>query len=161
VSAEPADVRQHLNRILTDEGRLIAELERLLQQEVEILQGEDADQIARIGAVRHRCVEALMRLEDERADLTRMLSFGDGRGAIERLLAWCDEDGSLKTRWQANLDIARRCKDINDRNGAIVGARLRRVQAVLAAMRGSAPMVYGAGGGAAHQPLPGRQLGQA
>ena len=161
MSAEPADVRQHLHRILVEEGQLMLELERLLQQEVTILQGEDADRIARIGAVRHRCVEALMRLEQERADLTRMLSFGDGRGAIDRLLEWCDEDAVLRTRWQATLEIARRCKDINDRNGAIVGARLRRVQTLLAAMRGAAPPpVYGAGR-TAQQTLPGRQLGQA
>jgi flagella synthesis protein FlgN len=160
VSPQPADVRQHLHRILAEEGRLMVELEGLLRQEVDILQGEDADRIARIGAVRHRCVEALMRLEVERADLTRMLSFGEGGTAIDRLLRWCDEDGTLRTRWQANLDIARRCKDINDRNGAIVGARLRRVQALLAAMRGTAPPpVYGAHG--TRQPLSGRQLGQA
>jgi flagella synthesis protein FlgN len=160
VSAQPADVQRHLYRILIEEGRLMVELEGLLQHEVEILKGEDADRIARIGAVRHRCVEALMRLEVERADLTRMLSFGEGAGAIDRLLQWCDEDGALRQRWQANLDSARRCKDINDRNGAIVGARLRRVQALLAAIRGTAPApVYAARG--SRQALSGRQLGQA
>ena len=53
---------------------------------------------------------------------------------------------SLRARWLANLDCARRCKDHNDRNGAVVTARLNHVQQLLAQLRGaSPPSTYGPG----------------
>lgn len=148
MSIEQRDVREHLARVLDEERRLLGEFEGVLNQETEILRGEDADAIARIGDNRQRYVDALSRLDGERTSACRMLSFGNGPDALARLLDWADPGGQLKAQWSGNLDVARRCKSINDRNGAIVSAKLQRVSQLLGQLRGSsAPPVYSARGG--------------
>lgn len=150
-----------LQRILSEESAGLNELEALLARETQILQGEDVTAIQRIGSERHRCVERLTRLDAERADLCRMLSFGNGLTAIEKLLAWTDPQGQLRARWQSNLQVAGRCREINDRNGAIVAVKLGRVQKRLALLRGSPlPPVYGPRP-ARHTGLAARDLGRA
>ncbi len=144
MSVQRAEVYAHLDHILAEERRLLAELEQLLQQETASLQGDDLGAMQRIGRARHQCVELLTRLDSERADSCRMLSFGTGRGALEKLLDWADPSAQLQQRWRANLDLARRCKEHNDRNGAIVNVKLGRVQRLLAKLRGVPPSpVYG------------------
>lgn len=161
MSVQRAEVYQHLDHILAEEGRLLAELEQLLLQETQSLQNDDLEAIRRIGSARHRCVERLTRLDSERADSCRMLSFGTGGGALQKLLEWADPSGRLHRRWQANLELARRCKEHNDRNGAIVSVKLSRVRRLLGKLRGAAtPPVYGRKGG--HDGgLGARDLGQA
>jgi len=147
MSVQPRDVQQHLLRILTEESRLLGELEPVLRQETDILRGDDSTAIERIGGSRHRYIEALARLEGERADACRMLSFGNGRAALERLFGWADPSGALHRQWSVNLELAGRCKAINDQNGAIVAAKLGRVQQLLGKLRGAAPPpVYNARG---------------
>jgi flagellar biosynthesis/type III secretory pathway chaperone len=68
-----------------------------------------------------------------------MLSFGADAAGLDKLLNWADPTRSLRTRWVTNLELARRCKAINDRNGAIVAAKLDRVQKLLGHLRGSKP----------------------
>jgi flagellar biosynthesis protein FlgN len=144
MSVRPAEIQPHLHRILLDEARLLSELERLLERETHILQGEDVAAIQNIGGARHGCVERLTRLDAERADLCRMLSFGSGPQALQRLFEWADTNSSLHRQWQSNLQVAQRCKQLNDRNGAIVTVKLGRVQQLLGQLRGTpAPPVYG------------------
>ena len=133
------DVHRHVERIIAEEAGLLGSLEQLLRSEAEVVRGDDVEAIGRIGAARHQCIEALTRLDAERSDACRMLGFGNGRGAFDRLLQWCDPAGALRARWRANLDGARRCKDLNDRNGAVVTARLNRVSQLLATLRGAPP----------------------
>lgn len=147
MSVQRSEVYRHLDHILAEENRLLGELELLLQQETASLQTDDLDAMQRIGGARHRCVELLTRLDSERTDSCRMLSFGSGGGALEKLFQWSDPSGSLASRWRDNLEVARRCRDHNDRNGAIVGVKLGRVQRLLAKLRGSqAAPVYGRAG---------------
>jgi flagellar biosynthesis/type III secretory pathway chaperone len=143
MTLQRADVHQHLGRILEEESRLLGELEALLQDETAILSGQDVEAIAQIGSTRQRCIDALTRLDGERTDTCRMLSFGQGRGALSKLYGWCDPSGALESTWLANLKIARRCQRLNDTNGAVVTARLSRVQQLLMVVRGTcAPPVY-------------------
>ncbi|MDE2220562.1 MAG: flagellar export chaperone FlgN, partial [Gammaproteobacteria bacterium] len=99
----PADIRQHIERVLREEARLLVELEQLLQRESAVVCGDDPVAIEGIGGARHRCVEQLTRLDAERTSACRMLSFGAGREGFERLLGWCDPDQSLRARWTDNL----------------------------------------------------------
>ncbi len=139
-----AAVQPHLERILAEEARLLAELEVLLSRETSVLQGEDVAAIQSIGSERHSCVERLTQLDRERADVCRMLSFGGGGIAVEKLLAWADPSAALQAHWRQNLQVARRCKELNDRNGAIVSVKLGRVQQLLGKLRGATkPPVYG------------------
>jgi len=147
MTPQPADVKQALSRILAEESTLLAELEQLLAQETVILGRDNVVEITSIGSQRQRCVSALSRLDHERLDTCRLMSFGHGRGAVAKLFAWADASGSLNVQWGANLEIARRCKKLNDANGAIVSAKLSRVQKLLMVLRGtSPPPVYNARG---------------
>jgi len=150
-----ADVQHHIARILDEEARLLGSLEQLLHHEAEILRSDDVEAIEHIGSARHQCVDALTGLEAERAEACRLLACGSGREGFEQLLAWCDPAGGLRVRWQGNLQAARRCRDLNDRNGAVVTARLNRVTQLLVQLRGAGPAnTYGPGA------LPAAALGQ-
>jgi len=141
-----ADVQRHIERILGEESRLLGSLEQLLRSEAEILRGDDVEAIERIGSSRHECIDALTGLESERTEACRLLACGSGREGFEKLLDWCDPTRSLRARWLGNLDIARRCRELNDRNGAVVTARLNRVRQLLTQLRGtSPPSIYGPG----------------
>jgi len=161
MSVQRADVQQHLQRILDEEARLLADLEIVLRQETEILRGEDHNAIQNIGASRHRYVDRLTRLDAERADSCRMLSFGSGPGALDKLLGWADQGGALRAQWTSNLELVRRCKRLNDLNGAIVAARLNRVQKLLGKLRGSSPSPVYSPRGARYGSLGPRELGRA
>lgn len=161
MSPQRAQIQPALQRILSEEAAGLAELEQLLERETQVLQSEDLAAIQNVGTARHRCVEQLTRLDAERGDLCRMLCFGKGLTAVEKLLVWADPAGQLTLSWQSNLQIARRCRDLNDRNGAIVAVKLDRVQQRLAVLRGSpAPQVYGRRPGR-HTALAARPLGRA
>lgn len=161
MSIQPADIRQHLERVLRDEAQLLVELEQLLQREADVVRGDDASAIESIGGARHRCMDQLTRLDTERTAACRMLSFGTGREGFEKLLSWCDPGRSLHARWQENLRLARRCKDLNDRNGAVVALKLGQVQRLLATLRGGAAApVYGRQG-VRFEGFATRDLGQA
>jgi flagellar biosynthesis/type III secretory pathway chaperone len=145
MSVARTDMQQQLGRILAEESQLLIELQTVLEQETKILCGEDSEAIARIGSNRHRCVDRLSQLGIERLDASRMLSFGTDRIGLEKLHDWADPSRRLRTSWSSNLELARRCKALNDKNGAIVAAKLGRVQKLLGHLRGStAPPVYSA-----------------
>jgi flagellar biosynthesis/type III secretory pathway chaperone len=145
MTLQRADIQQLLSRILDEESRLLGELQALLHEEAAILSSNDIDGITHIGTTRQRCIDALSRLDAERADCCRLLSFGQGGNALVQLHQWCDPSGALHLKWQSNLTTARRCQQLNDTNGAVVAAKLSRVQQLLMAIRGtSAPPVYSA-----------------
>jgi flagellar biosynthesis/type III secretory pathway chaperone len=161
MTVQRSDVHQHLTRILAEEARLLTEFERVLRQETQVLNGDDTEAIQRIGDSRQRYVDALTRLDAERTDSCRMFSFGTGRGALDRLFEWADHSGALRQQWSANLELARRCKAINDKNGAIVAAKLGRVQQLLGKLRGTSPPPVYSAKGARYANLGLRDLGRA
>ena len=156
------DVRRHIERVLGDETRLLDELEQLLARESDVVRGTDASAIENIGGTRHQCVSALTRLDAERMGTCRMLSYPANRDGFERLLAWCDPGNELRNRWQRNLQGARRCKDLNDRNGAVVALKLGQVRQLLSTLRGGTPgnQTYGRQG-TRFEGFQRRELGQA
>jgi flagellar biosynthesis protein FlgN len=144
MSIDRGNVHQHLNSLLSEEAQLLVELETVLERETDIVRGEDTEAIQSIGSNRHRCVDRLSRIGVERTDSARMLSFGADQAGMEKLFDWADPSTALRAKWRANLELARRCKALNDKNGAIVAAKLDRVQQLLSKLRGStAPPVYG------------------
>ena len=143
MSVRPADIRAHLKRLLTEESTQLGRLHEVLQSEADVLRGEDVGAIERIGQRRHDSTTVLTRLDAERRELCRLLPLENGRGSIDQLLSWCDADGELQRLWQANLALARRCREHNDRNGAVVTVKLSHIQKLLAGLRGEAgPAVY-------------------
>jgi flagellar biosynthesis/type III secretory pathway chaperone len=121
MSLQPAAVHAHLAELLREEASLLTELERLLEQEIQVLRSGDTDDIERVGLSRQTCTAALTRLAHERADSCRLLAPAAG----------------LQRQWQANLAHARSLRDLNERNGALVAVKLNHVQTLLATLRGS------------------------
>ena len=110
-----------------------------------LLQANDVDELDRAGAARQTCVGDLVRIEDERRSLCRMLNIPADASGIDRMLTWCDPSHTLKRRWAACAEQALRCRERNDRNGALVAARLKKVEGMLDVLTGRSnqPKVYG------------------
>jgi len=145
---DPGVTRELAARLIAEERALLERFEQLLEREAAALRSDDVATIEAAGADRQACTSALLRIDEERRQACRMLGFGDDRDAFERLLAGCDPGGELARSRQASRDLMLRCKEANDRNGAVVTAKLRRVEALLVTLRGGdagAP-VYGASG---------------
>jgi flagella synthesis protein FlgN len=146
---DPHVCREHLERLFTEEAATLVRLEELLDQEHEYLAANDIEQLERVGENRQSCIVALVAIEDERHALCRMMNVSADAAGLERMLAWCDPSHQLKNRWAACAERAARCRSLNDRNGALVSARLKRVEGLLGVVTGRAnePKVYGSKGG--------------
>jgi flagellar biosynthesis/type III secretory pathway chaperone len=61
------------------------------------------------------------------------------------LLAWCDPAHTLRKQYAECATRARDCRDLNTRNGVLVGAQIKRVEGLLGAMTGASaePRAYG------------------
>ena len=141
---DPGVCREHLEKLLAEENAALAQLETLLDREHELLIANDVDGLDRAGEARQACVGTLVRAEDERRSLCRMLNVPPDHQGLERLLAWCDPSRTLRRRWAECSERATRCRQLNDRNGALVAARLKRVEGMLEVLTGRAqPKVYG------------------
>jgi flagella synthesis protein FlgN len=134
---DPNACRETLATLLGQEIASLDELATLLAREHEFLVANDVDALETAMAERQVCVGAIVRVEDERRSLCRMLGYSADLPGLERLLAWCDPSGSLKSRWAECASRGARCRDLNDRNGALVNARLKRVETMLGALTGS------------------------
>jgi flagellar biosynthesis protein FlgN len=64
---------------------------------------------------------------------------------LERLLRWCDPSNTLQRRVADCAQRAGRCRELNERNGALVTARLKKVEGLLEVLTGrtNQPKVYG------------------
>ncbi|MBK7251418.1 MAG: flagellar protein FlgN [Gammaproteobacteria bacterium] len=134
---DPTLCREHLERILLEETAALARLETILEEEHRRLEERDVDGLERAGLARQEQVTALLRLEEERGSLCSMHGYATDASGLEQLAAWCDPSGSLRLRFEETALRATRCKDFNARNGALVGARLRRVEQMLGMLDGS------------------------
>lgn len=146
---DPRICYEHLEKLLTEEAGTLARLEELLDKEHELLLANDIDELERAGEARQSCIIALVGIEDERRSLCRMMNVPADHLGLEKLLNWCDPSHTLKSRWGACAQRATNCRSRNDRNGALVTARLKRVEGMLGVITGRAnqPKVYGSKGG--------------
>lgn len=146
---QPADCRNHLDGLLAEEATILARLEDLLSREHALLVADDLDGLEKATDERQSCIATLVRLEDDRRSLCRMLGHSPDASGLEQVLRWCDQGGRLQRRWSDSAARATRCRDLNVRNGALVGARLRRVEGLLGTMSGrpAARDTYGPGTG--------------
>jgi len=128
---DPAACREQLSQLLTDEMAALTELTALLEAEHKLLADNDVSALERAMRERQSCVGRIVRLDEERRSPRR----------------------TLGVRWQEHAGLARRCRELNDRNGALVSARLKRVQALLGVLIGGAreSATYGRGG--SYQPV--------
>lgn len=139
---DAATCRSQLERLLADETALLAGLEQQLQNEHALLTNNDVDALELAADARQRSVVALLRVDDERRQLCRLLGRASDAQGLMDLLRWCDSGGSLAGAHAACAQAAQRCREQNDRNGMLVTARLTRVSGMLDALAGPATRTY-------------------
>jgi flagellar biosynthesis protein FlgN len=142
---DEATCRAQLQKLLADENALLAVLEGQLSREHELLTSNDIDGLDAAGSARQDTVSRLLRLDDDRRALCRALGRHDSVTGVADLLKWCDPTSSLLTAYQHCTDLATRCRQQNDRNGALVTARLNHVSNMLGMLNvtGNDAKVYG------------------
>jgi flagellar biosynthesis protein FlgN len=136
--------REHLARLLAEENSALAEFETLLEREHVALKSRDIDALESLSGARQTSVTRMLKLEDERRSVCGMLGYDTDLNGLAKLIAWCDPRGSLVASYEECSTRARRCRDLNDRNGILVGAQIKRVEGLLGAITGApAPRTYG------------------
>ena len=142
---DPGVCREHLQKLLAEELNALTQLETLLDREHDLLVANDVDGLDAAGESRQVCVGELLRVEDERRSLCRMMNVPTDAQGLERLLRWCDPSNTMQRRFGECAERAKRCRESNERNGALVTARLKKVEGMLDVLTGRAnqPKVYG------------------
>ncbi len=133
-----------LEQELGDARRLLAELER--QQHS--LASAQPELIEACAQASYQQLQALEALGKKRSALAARLGYSSDNDGMLKLLRWCDYDGTLGLQWRKLLEMARRCHDCNQVNGAVVDINRRRVRQALGILRGqfSEAELYGRSG---------------
>ena len=137
--------RDTLGRLLAEENRALGEFETLLDKEHGALRTRDIDALEALAEARQASVINLLKIEDERRSLCSMLGYDSDLTGLAKLVAWCDPGRTLNKHYDECATRARKCRDLNDRNGVLVGAQIKRVEGLLGAMTGAStePRGYG------------------
>jgi flagellar biosynthesis/type III secretory pathway chaperone len=133
---DPGLCREHLAELLGEEIVLLTELQQLLEQERDTIGTGEPEALQRTTAARQERLGALARIEEQRRSLCSMHGQAPDHAGLERLRQWCDPTGALAPRLAECLGRAMRCRDLNDRNGLMVAARMKHVAALLQALTG-------------------------
>jgi flagella synthesis protein FlgN len=154
--------REHLAEVLAEEAALLGELRTLLEREYEVLGTKDAIAVEQTVLARQERVGALARVEEHRRSLCSLHGYSADYAGLEGLIVWCDPQGTLVSRLRECAKRAADCRDLNERNGTLVAAKLKRVEGLLGALTGrtSSADTYNANGSNAPT-RPGRVLGAA
>jgi flagellar biosynthesis protein FlgN len=123
--------REQLAKIMAEETRLLGELARLLDREHACLQADDAAALDETARERQKCVAGIYRCDEERRALCRSAGQPENLQGLQQLMRWCDPRATLAAGWAECSAAAANCRQRNDRNGALVNARLKHVQARL------------------------------
>lgn len=160
---DPGVCREHLATLLREESQLLGDLEALLTDESRILETSNIEALEATTRARQERMGALARIEEQRRSLCAMHGFSADRAGLDGLMAWCDSQGTLLSRLRECAERAVRCRDLNDRNGILVAARLKRVEGMLDALTGRPARsdTYGPQGYTNSTGRPGRVLGAA
>ena len=103
----------------------------LLEREHGYLEANDVVSLEGASRERQRCVARIFKVDEERRALCIELGYSVDVKGLEDLIRWCDPKGTLAEGWADCSSAAARCRQLNDRNGALVAARLQHVQARL------------------------------
>ena len=131
---DQAACRTLLTRLIGEETDALEELVRLLGIEHGYLQANDATALQAAMRNRQGCVTRILRVDEERRQLCRGLGRSNDLKGLEQLMHWCDPNGTLVEPWRRCAEVAGRAQQLNDRNGSLVGARLKHVQGRLSTL---------------------------
>ncbi len=152
--------REHLAELIQEELKLLEILHKLLEQERGVIASGDLKALERSTALRQAQVALLAQTEAQRNSLCSMHGQSADAAGLVRLLRWCDSQGALAAQLRECRERALKCRQLNDRNGLMVSAHLKRVDERLRALRGRTDRAatYGPRGDLAAA-SPGRVLG--
>ena len=128
--------RDHLQRLLSEETQALEKLEALLEKEHGFIAADDIEALDTTGAEREQCIGALLRIDADRLSLCRSSGRSSDKAGLLSLIQWCDAKGHLQQNWKDNTDRIRHTRTLNDRNGALVNNRLKRVEGMLDTLNG-------------------------
>ncbi len=128
--------REHMARLLAEENMALADFESLLDREHAALKSRDIEALEALADSRQESVTRMLKLEDERRSVCSMLGYDTDLSGLAKLIAWCDPRRTLAAAYDECALRARRCRDLNDRNGILVGAQMKRVEGLLGAITG-------------------------
>lgn len=151
--------REHLDNLLTSEAAILEQLNALLDTEYRAITSDDIDGLEQAGTARDACITRLLQIDADRQQLCRAAGMSADKVGLKKLLDWCDPQGSLQTRWLKSVESIRQCRALNDRNGALVNSRMKRVEGMLEVLHGPQgrnERVYSARGNAYQQTPSGR-----
>lgn len=140
-------VQVELARQLGVEQRLLTELERLLREEREALQQTvSPEHLEQACHRRQQCMGELLRLQEERNQWLLQAGVTADIAGLLQLIRRSHVPGALPSQWAECAALAKRCRNMNQQNGALVASRMRRVQGVLDILIGqgadAAPATY-------------------
>lgn len=149
---DPRICRDTVARLLAEEIQALGDVEQLLNVEHEALLSKNVETLEQTAETRRGRIGALVRIEDERRSLCRMLGHEPDAAGLKKMMQWCDPKGSLTKQWADRGERAKRCRFLNDRNGALVTARLKRVEGLvdLLTAKDQVPGTYGPRGAASN-----------
>jgi flagellar biosynthesis/type III secretory pathway chaperone len=128
--------REHLAELIHEEVKLLGVLYTLLEEERGVIASGDLKALERSTAQRQAQVAALAHTEAQRNSLCSMHGQSPDAAGLERILRWCDPRGGLRAPLAQCREQALKCRQLNDRNGLMVSAHLKRVDERLRALRG-------------------------
>ena len=160
---DPEVCREHLGTLLREESQLLGDLEALLAEESRVLETSNIQVLETTTRARQERMGALASIEEQRRSLCAAHGFSADRAGLEGMMTWCDSEGKLLSRLRDCAERAVRCRDLNDRNGIVVAARLKRVEGMLDTLTGRPTRsdTYGPKGYTGSNTRPGRVLGAA
>jgi flagellar biosynthesis/type III secretory pathway chaperone len=137
--------RDTLGRLLAEENAALSEFETLLDREHGALASRDIDALETLAETRQANVIRLLRIEEERRTVCSMLGYDTDLQGLAKMIAWCDPSRTLARPYDECANRARKCRDLNDRNGVLVGAQIKRVEGLLGVITGAGnePRSYG------------------
>lgn len=128
--------REHLAELIREELELLGQLHKLLGEERQVIASGDLTQLQRSTELRQQRVAALASTEEQRRSLCVLHGQSPDAIGAERLLKWCDPQGTLSPSLRECRERVLKCRELNDRNGLLVNAHLKRVDERLQALRG-------------------------
>lgn len=146
---DQAKCRDLLEQLIFAESSQLNELSGLLDREHGFLESNDVVSLENASRERQKCVARIFRVDEDRRALCRDLGHTPDLAGLEQLIRWCDPKSTLASSWAACSAAAAQCRTANDRNGALVAARLQHVQARLGTLIQSRreSVTYGPRGG--------------
>jgi len=130
------EYRQRLAELLQEEQIAATHLLAALEHQQQELANAQFDNIEASAKNTHSHIQTLEGLEKKRNALAARLGYAADHDGMAQLIRWSDYDGSLALQWRKLLELARRCRDCNQINGAVVDINRRRVRQALGILRG-------------------------